>query len=95
MYLHEDSTLMWYSGSDPEGGVLLRDAPEMLAVGQVLSKYYKCRKADLDLKLVTIAKVKIFDLRIEFALIATRSGVGSYFRLRAILRFYLWLASQI
>ncbi len=35
LYLHEDSTLMWYSGSDPEGGVLLRDAPEMLAVGQV------------------------------------------------------------
>jgi hypothetical protein len=43
LYLHEDSTLMWYSGSDPEGGVLLRDAPEMLAVGQVLSKYFTCR----------------------------------------------------
>ena len=35
LYLHEDSTLMWYSGSDPDGGVLLKECPEMIAVGQV------------------------------------------------------------
>ena len=35
VYLHEDSTLMWYSGSNPDGGVLLKECPEMIAVGQV------------------------------------------------------------
>ena len=38
MVLHEDSTLTWYSErgeSSPEGGVLLKDAPEMIAAGQV------------------------------------------------------------
>ena len=39
LVLHEDSTLTWYSErgeSSPEGGVLLKDAPEMIAAGQVL-----------------------------------------------------------
>ena len=37
--LHEDSTLAWYlSDSDQEGGILLKDAPEMIAAGQVLFK---------------------------------------------------------
>ena len=36
MVLHEDSTLVWYlSESNQEGGVLLKDAPEMIAAGQV------------------------------------------------------------
>ena len=38
LVLHEDSTLTWYSErgeSSPEGGVLLKDAPEMIAAGQV------------------------------------------------------------
>ena len=36
MVLHEDSTLVWYlSESSQEGGVLLKDAPEMIAAGQV------------------------------------------------------------
>ena len=36
LVLHEDSTLSWYlSDSDPEGGILLKDAPEMIAAGQV------------------------------------------------------------
>jgi len=26
---------MWYDGSNPEGGILLKDIPEMIAVGQV------------------------------------------------------------
>ena len=34
--LHEDSTLSWHlSDSDPVGGTLLKDAPEMIAAGQV------------------------------------------------------------
>lgn len=33
--LHQDSTFMWYEGSKPEGGILLKEAPEMIAVGQV------------------------------------------------------------
>ena len=39
--LYEDSSLIWFRDRDrldPEGGVFLRDAPEMLAAGQV--KYY-------------------------------------------------------
>ena len=36
MVLHEDSTLVWYlSESNQEGGVLLKEAPEMIAAGQV------------------------------------------------------------
>ena len=38
MVLHEDSTLMWYSereDSSPLGGIILKDSPEMIAVGQV------------------------------------------------------------
>ena len=38
MVLHEDSALMWYNERDdgsPQGGILLKDAPEMIAVGQV------------------------------------------------------------
>ena len=38
LILHEDSTLMWYSErgeSSPEGGVFLKDCPEMIAAGQV------------------------------------------------------------
>ena len=38
LVLHEDSTLTWYSErgeSSPEGGLLLKDAPEMIAAGQV------------------------------------------------------------
>ena len=38
MALHQDSTLVFYSESDatsPDFGVRLRDAPEMIAVGQV------------------------------------------------------------
>ena len=36
MVLHEDSTIVWYlSESSQEGGVLLKDAPEMIAAGQV------------------------------------------------------------
>jgi len=37
MVLHEDSTLMWYSekeDSSPLGGIILKDSPEMIAVGQ-------------------------------------------------------------
>ena len=38
LVLHEDSTLAWYlSDSDQEGGILLKDAPEMIAAGQVPS----------------------------------------------------------
>ena len=40
MVLHEDSALMWYNERDdgsPQGGILLKDAPEMIAVGQVSS----------------------------------------------------------
>ena len=36
--LYEDSSVIWFRDRDrmdPEGGVLLRDAPEMLAAGQV------------------------------------------------------------
>lgn len=36
--LHEDSTLTWYNergDSSPEGGIYLKDAPEMIAAGQV------------------------------------------------------------
>ena len=38
MVLHEDSSVIWFRDRDkmdPEGGILLRDAPEMLAAGQV------------------------------------------------------------
>jgi hypothetical protein len=36
LVLHEDSTLAWYlSDSDQEGGILLKDSPEMIAAGQV------------------------------------------------------------
>ena len=36
--LHEDSTLSWsLSDSDPVGETLLKDAPEMIAAGQVFS----------------------------------------------------------
>ena len=36
MVLHEDSTLVWYlSESNQEGGVLLKESPEMIAAGQV------------------------------------------------------------
>ena len=38
LVLHEDSALMWYNERDdgsPQGGILLKDAPEMIAVGQV------------------------------------------------------------
>ncbi len=37
MVLHEDSTLTWYSDrgeSSPEGGIFLKDSPEMIAAGQ-------------------------------------------------------------
>ena len=36
--LYEDSSVIWFRDRDkmdPEGGILLRDAPEMLAAGQV------------------------------------------------------------
>ena len=36
--LYEDSSLIWFRDRDrnePEGGILLKDAPEMLAAGQV------------------------------------------------------------
>ena len=38
LVLHEDSTLAWYAergDSSPEGGIILKDAPEMIAAGQV------------------------------------------------------------
>ena len=38
LVLHEDSTLSWYSErgeSNPEGGIFLKDSPEMIAAGQV------------------------------------------------------------
>ena len=38
LVLHEDSTLTWYSErgeSNPEGGIFLKDSPEMIAAGQV------------------------------------------------------------
>ena len=42
MVLHEDSTLVWYlSESSQEGGVLLKEAPEMIAAGQVNITGYK------------------------------------------------------
>ena len=37
--LYEDSSLIWFRDRDrldPEGGIFLKDAPEMLAAGQVL-----------------------------------------------------------
>ena len=41
LVLHEDSTLAWYLGdSDPAGGIFLKDAPEMIAAGQVHRKWY-------------------------------------------------------
>ena len=36
--LYEDSSLIWFRDrdrNDPEGGIFLKDAPEMLAAGQV------------------------------------------------------------
>ena len=45
LVLHEDSTLTWYSErgeSSPEGGILLKDAPEMIAAGQVRTYYIFC-----------------------------------------------------
>ena len=39
MVLYEDSSLIWFRDRDrnePEGGIFLKDAPEMLAAGQVL-----------------------------------------------------------
>ena len=36
--LYEDSSLIWFRDrdrNDPEGGLFLKDAPEMLAAGQV------------------------------------------------------------
>jgi hypothetical protein len=36
--LYEDSSVIWFRDRDrldPEGGIFLRDAPEMLAAGQV------------------------------------------------------------
>ena len=50
MVLHEDSTLMWYSereDSSPLGGMILKDSPEMIAVGQVkkISLLYKSKKS--------------------------------------------------
>ena len=42
LVLHEDSTLAWYlSDSDQEGGILLKDAPEMIAAGQVHNYTYE------------------------------------------------------
>ena len=41
--LYEDSSLIWFRDRDrldPEGGVFLRDAPEMLAAGQVTLQRY-------------------------------------------------------
>ena len=41
--LYEDSSLIWFRDRDrldPEGGVFLRDAPEMLAAGQVTLQEY-------------------------------------------------------
>ena len=41
--LYEDSSLIWFRDRDrldPEGGVFLRDAPEMLAAGQVHILYF-------------------------------------------------------
>ena len=41
--LYEDSSLIWFRDRDrnePEGGILLKDAPEMLAAGQVNRNYY-------------------------------------------------------
>ena len=41
--LYEDSSLIWFRDRDrldPEGGVFLRDAPEMLAAGQVTLQGY-------------------------------------------------------
>ncbi len=38
MVLYEDSSVIWFRDRDrldPEGGIFLRDAPEMLAAGQV------------------------------------------------------------
>ena len=43
MVLHEDSTLMWYSereDSSPLGGIILKDSPEMIAVGQVRNNFF-------------------------------------------------------
>ena len=39
--LYEDSSLIWFRDRDrnePEGGIFLKDAPEMLAAGQVLRR---------------------------------------------------------
>ena len=48
LILHEDSTLMWYSergDSSPEGGVFLKDCPEMIAAGQVSIFFLKVKKS--------------------------------------------------
>ena len=51
--LYEDSSLIWFRDRDrldPEGGIFLKDAPEMLAAGQVcfhqIYNWYWCDKSD-------------------------------------------------
>ena len=42
--LYEDSSLIWFRDRDrnePEGGIFLKDAPEMLAAGQVSTTDWK------------------------------------------------------
>ena len=60
--LYEDSSLIWFRDRDrldPEGGVFLRDAPEMLAAGQVtLQRYIYTSK--LTVNCISII-LKLFD----------------------------------
>ena len=44
--LYEDSSVIWFRDRDrldPEGGIFLKDAPEMLAAGQVRTYVRYCR----------------------------------------------------
>ena len=57
--LYEDSSLIWFRDRDrldPEGGVFLRDAPEMLAAGQVNQSMSICKHALICKRLIDKSK---------------------------------------
>ena len=67
--LYEDSSLIWFRDRDrldPEGGVFLRDAPEMLAAGQVTLQRYiyilanlrssPCLRKEIEIFIIDILK---------------------------------------
>ena len=68
LVLHEDSTLAWYlSDSDQEGGILLKDSPEMIAAGQVRRYCKRNGNNAMGSYNATSRIIRLFTLQFQYA----------------------------